>query len=815
MRFINLKIAARSLIFYSKSSVNQVIVVALLASVITGSLLTGYSVRASLKQKAAEKLGKTGIFISSGLRFFDASLAGRIGGRINEKAISVYESDGYIQNFSTGVTALNAKIYGIGDDFFQFMEVDSISVDPGTAAINDRLAKHLGISEGEEIIIRFRELDPLPSNAPFAPSKEDKGQIVLKVAKILTDGQSGNFSLGISQVVPMNVFINLIDLDKGGSKSKANRLLIENAMEYPVDTIAAVISELLTIDDIGLSIRRSERSGEPELISDRIFIDSAIVSMVLQKIPEARPLITYLANSMEVEGSLTPYSFVTAIPSQGARQVPENEIMISSWVAEDTGAGVGDTLKMTWFDPGTGPLLKERSRDFIICAVLDQGSDLADPSLMPDFPGIAGSTTCSGWDAGVPILLDNIREKDEEYWNKYRGTPKAFISYTSGREIWGNNFGPATAIRFPRSMNPEQINVKLKGFLDPGITGFKITDISAGSMDAASSGVDFSSLFLSLSMFILTSCIILLSLAVSMYFDSRKEQVRTYYALGFKNSFIRNQLFLESLLQTVAGAVPGIFLGYMINTLIINALNSVWIGAVQTDTLTPYFGAFPLISGFVTTILISGLLLLIKSSRFLKELKDPGTKGLNIRRSGRNLTFILLSFPAAVITLVLSLILQNYSIVLSFVAGALFFAVLIMSLRQYYLRIIRPADYQKHAENQYSRKYYSFNPAQAVTPAFFIAAGIFAVMVTGSNRQGLNGSMLLPPGGTGGYQLWMESAIPVKEDLNLEAGRLEFGLDEPELEDLRFVQAGKLAGDDASCLNLNHVTSPPLLGLDA
>jgi hypothetical protein len=61
----------------------------------------------------------------------------------------------------------------------------------------------------------------------------------------------------------------------------------------------------------------------------------------------------------------------------------------------------------------------------------------------------------------------------------------------------------------------------------------------------------------------------------------------------------------------------------------------------------------------------------------------------------------------------------------------------------------------------------------------------------------------------------MESAIPVKEDLNLEAGRLEFGLDEPDLEDLRFVQAGKLAGDDASCLNLNHVTSPPLLGLNA
>jgi hypothetical protein len=152
--------------------------------------------------------------------------------------------------------------------------------------------QNISASEGEEIIIRFRELDPLPSNAPFAPSKEDKGQIVLKVAKILTEGQSGNFSLGISQVVPMNVFINLIDLDKGGSKSKANRLLIDNAMEYPVDTIAAVISELLTIDDIGLSI--AIKSGEPELISTNL-VDMLLYHGLRRSGP---PLITYLANSM-------------------------------------------------------------------------------------------------------------------------------------------------------------------------------------------------------------------------------------------------------------------------------------------------------------------------------------------------------------------------------------------------------------------------------------------------------------------------------------------------------------------------------------
>jgi ABC-type antimicrobial peptide transport system permease subunit len=74
--------------------------------------------------------------------------------------------------------------------------------------------------------------------------------------------------------------------------------------------------------------------------------------------------------------------------------------------------------------------------------------------------------------------------------------------------------------------------------------------------------------------------------------------------------------------------------------------------------------------------------------------------------------------------------------------------------------------------------------------------------------------MLLPSGGTGGYLLWAESAIPVKEDLNNSKGKTEFGLDEEELKDLEFVQAKRLSGDDASCLNLNYVAVPSVLGID-
>ncbi len=284
MKFFPFKIAVRSLLFYRKASVNQIIIILLLAAVITGSLLTGYSVRESLKLRADEKLGNTDILISSGLRFFNASLADRIAGRVDEKAVAVLETDGYVQNFSTGATALNVKIYGVDGNFFPFHGKSSFTIVPGSVAINERLAQHLKIETGDEIIIHFRETDPLPANAPFAPSEKTDGLKVMKVGKIVPGDQAGNFSLGISQIVPMNVFMDPGELNvDSGITEKANRLLIQNGHDYSDTTFLKALTEILTINDIGLKIRKSQKTGEQELISGRIFIDSAIVDHVAPK----------------------------------------------------------------------------------------------------------------------------------------------------------------------------------------------------------------------------------------------------------------------------------------------------------------------------------------------------------------------------------------------------------------------------------------------------------------------------------------------------------------------------------------------------
>ena len=185
--------------------------------------------------------------------------------------------------------------------------------------------------------------------------------------------------------------------------------------------------------------------------------------------------------------------------------------------------------------------------------------------------------------------MDEIRQQDEDYWNEYRGTPKAFISYEKGKEIWGNNFGPATSLRFPSGTGENQILDRIRGSLDPDKTGFIITDLAGDSVSAAENGVDFGTLFLSLGFFLIVASMVLLSFAASSYFDSKIRDIKTLYALGFRNRWISGSLIFETGIISLAGSLTGAFGGYLVNVIITGALNTVWSGAVQTNTLHAYF----------------------------------------------------------------------------------------------------------------------------------------------------------------------------------------------------------------------------------
>ena len=151
------------------------------------------------------------------------------------KCTGILEIDGYCQHFNTGQTAPKVKIYAVDDGFFSFHGNADIMIENGEVAINERLADYLQVKQGDELIIRFNKISDIPSDAPFSPGKDETVSIVLKTIKILKSDESGNFSLGISQITPMNLFINRSDIaDSEEQQPDINRLLIENRQNISV-----------------------------------------------------------------------------------------------------------------------------------------------------------------------------------------------------------------------------------------------------------------------------------------------------------------------------------------------------------------------------------------------------------------------------------------------------------------------------------------------------------------------------------------------------------------------------------------------------
>ncbi|HEX7492669.1 MAG TPA: FtsX-like permease family protein, partial [Bacteroidales bacterium] len=314
--------------------------------------------------------------------------------------------------------------------------------------------------------------------------------------------------------------------------------------------------------------------------------------------------------------------------------------------------------------------------------------------------------------------------------------------------------------------------------------------------------------------FLILASVILLSFAVSSYFDSKREHLRTLFALGFKNRWIAQILFFESGVVGLIGCSIGAFAGYLVNVFITIALNSVWKGAVQTDTLNAYFNFEPLFTGFILTFLTIIVFMLIKIKSFFKILNKKKKEIFTTHMPIRNTLLLMTAGSVTISLFVLSFIFREKELALFFATGITLLITLILFCRQYFTGRLFNDSVRLKSSKSLSHFYYSANPSHAITPILFIAAGVFTVFITGANRMNSNEKQLKRSGGTGGYLLWCESTIPVKEDLNTGSGRKTLGLDNDQLSSIYFVQIKKTAGNDASCLNLNHVTAPPLLGID-
>ena len=116
-------------------------------------------------------------------------------------------------------------------------------------------------------------------------------------------------------------------------------------------------------------------------------------------------------------------------------------------------ARVGDTVRLAYFEPESlEGEVREKTVALRLAAIVQLAGAAADRGLMPSVKGMTDELTMANWDPPFPFDVKRIRPADEEYWNRYGPTPKAFVSLATGRRLWASRFGQTTSLRVAKGL---------------------------------------------------------------------------------------------------------------------------------------------------------------------------------------------------------------------------------------------------------------------------------------------------------------------------------------------------------------------------
>jgi ABC-type antimicrobial peptide transport system permease subunit len=807
-------ILLRSVRYYWRTHLGVILGAALGAIVLTGALLVGDSVKATLREQALARVGKINGALLGGDRFFRSALAPEAGADVAPVLLvrgSAARADGKSR-------VNQAQVVGVDDRFWK-MSIGGkvpVALAKDEIALNQRLAAQLGVAAGETIIIRVEKPSAFSRDAPLSGDENEVIAIRAKVVSIVDDTQFGRFALQASQVPPFTAFIALESLQQRIEQAGKANLLLSSAMSS--DQLRTALGSKWQLEDSALELREVP-TKEREIRTTRVFLDPVVATAA----PRGVDSLTYLVNELRSGEKATPYSMVTALdaPSSGflPAELADDEIAISEWLAEDLGVREGAKIAMKYFVMGERRQLEERSREFTVLAVIPQSEPHLNPSWMPQFPGLADKANCRDWEPGFAMDMSKIRDNDEAYWDKYQGTPKAFVNIMVGQEMWRNRWGELTSIRYPANTPADQVANDLRAKLKPESLGMSFVNLQAQAAAATDAPVDFGQLFVAFSFFLLIAAAVLTGLLFVFSLQQRNEEAGLLLALGWQARQVRRLFLAEGLLLSLIGSTLGAIGGLLYTKAVLQALTTVWRGAVGSVSFTfaPSAGSF--IAGILGSVGIAMLAMWLASRRQLRHsARELLTASIGEEMSSGTKKRHSWTMPIAIVCLLGALILvlfaRNVSPEIFFGAGSLLLiAGLAWTLRQLQTASRKKSNLRSIA--QLGHRSASRRRGRSLATIAVLASGVFMVVAVSAFRKSADNDWTNRKSGTGGFGLVAESSLPIYEDLNSPQGREAFGLDEKIMAGASVVPFRVREGDDASCLNLNRALQPRLLGVKA
>jgi len=789
----------RNLAYFWRTNIAVVLGVATAVAVLAGALVVGDSVRASLRDLVLNRLGRTDTVISAA-NFFREGLAHELarGERFTTCPLVVFE--GLVTHEASGRRASAVQVYGVDERFWQFHRVAS----PELPAMSAALAEELGSKPGDIVLLRIEKPSAIPLESLHS-RKEDVGRTLRFTARAaLAASALGEFSLRPQQSAVRALFVPLHKLARDlGQAGKVNTILI--AGEPAAAPVEKLLRERYSLDDLGLTLRLldARRGTSFESASDILsdHLAAAVLAMARKPGLEPEPVYTYLANTIRAGSREIPYSLVTA-DDRFFGQSRQSGILLNDWAAKELAARPGDAVTLDYYIwKGDGQLHTE-SAQFDLAGILPITGAAADRDFTPDYPGITTSNSLHDWDPPFPIDLKRVRPRDEEYWKKYRTTPKAFLPLAAGQKIWGSRFGKLTSIRMHGAT--DGFAAQLRASLDPTAMGFAVYAARTQALAASEGATDFGEYFVYFSFFLMAAALLLASLFFRLGIEQRLREIGMLRALGFSDAAVRNLFLIEGSLLALAGCVVGIAGAAGYGALMVLGLRTRWSGATGTKLLslhvTPSALAIGSLGGLVTAVLciwwtLRGLRAI--TPRGLMTARRLETKSRRWVGPACGLAGVLLLLSARWIGASGSF----------FGGGTLLLAAALFEGRVW---LGRRSTEEFHGIAALGFRNATWRPGRSILCVALIASATFLVIAVDAFRREERPA-LDPHSGTGGFALMAESLLPVIHDPNTGPGREALNLTDPALRDIRFSLFRLRPGDDASCLNLYQPRNPRIL----
>jgi len=805
----------------------------------------------------------------------------------------LYFANGTVRAPENARQASNVSVLGVRPDFWKLYPQPpwDRSLQANEIVINQTLATDLGIdpqgaSDPRQLTLRIPKPTLLPAESSLGEKDDLFESIVnLKIADVIPDQGPGRFSLHPSQLPPRIAFVSLgllqdilsrDALRHKSSSRQVNMFLISQVAggDRPSQQKILQLTQP-TNEDLGLSVKRVRQTGPPpnqdtvfdyvSLSSDRLVIQNQVADSIRKVYPAAAEVLVYLAKSIRRPASDLPgipfsiiaaidfdesFQPVSAITGEPAARLADNEIALNEWAAEDLAVGVGDELEVVYFEPeATHGETVERSARFTIADILKltrpaepfqvtrrdvtpprfdtPPTVINDPALTPEVPGLTDAKSIESWD--LPFETEGIQSEDEDYWNYFRTTPKAFVSLAAGRRLWSSRFGDTTSFRIPVDrISPTgvvggdelaQVNRHLRNQFqaDGHLGGLQLIPIREQGLAAASGSTPFDVLFLMLSTFVIASALILVSLLFKLGIEQRSNELGVLRATGFESRTITQIWLTETAGICLVGSVVGALLGVGYAAAVLWGLRTFWVGAVTTPFLTLHLAWWNLPLGIVLGILVSVATIYgsirrtarQSASRLLAGDRQSNRPRPKWRQHLNWIAGVLLLTAGACVFAASSL--AGESQAMAFIAGG--FCVLIALL----IGVWQFLSYRPDAQQPGMRDILRLAASSLRRNALRSTLTIGLVAVAAFLIAAISAFHLTPTdAGTGGFDYLAQTSQPVFENLNSTDGQRQLLLDGQPLSDGSVVLPLRYRpGDDSSCNNLYQTRQPTVLGASA